>query len=176
MSIPVPGVVVVHLKLTPKPGKSKKIYTDDFMLSSDKDGEHSGPFSPSQIAGNSTLTVVETPGTYIGAQNTGPVWGGIPGTGGPMGRLPGNGGGMGTSPGVTEASAKIDAEDPEKTGGKKPNPLLDALRAKVLTGGVVDAPREGFLYFPLDGKHKPKQIELIYGNKRTGQMRLRFAD
>jgi hypothetical protein len=173
---PGPGVVVVHLKLIPKPGKAKNLFVDDFTLSSDKDGQSSGPFSPAQIASNSTLTIQETPGTVVGTRDTGPVWGGVPGTGGPMGRLPGNGGGIGTAPGVTETRAQIDTEDPEQAGGKKPNPLLDALTAKALVSGEIVAPREGFLYFPLDGKHKPKQIELIYGTKRTSQIRLKFSE
>src|SRR5208282_2930435 len=43
--------IVVAVEVTPRFGKEVAINRDDFVLKTDKDGERSGPFAPSQIAG-----------------------------------------------------------------------------------------------------------------------------
>ena len=50
---------------------------------------------------------------------------------------------------------------------EKENPLLAVLKEKVLLEKETNEPVTGLLYFILEGKHKPKDLELIY--KSQGQ-------
>lgn len=166
-----PGIVLVRVRVRPLSEKPVKIDRDDFVLLSDKDGQRSTPYAPSQIAGNSTLVVTQT-GTRgsMGGQGNGPIWGGIPGTGGGPQRMPGSGGSAGRGPGVdgpleakVEAGAKTD----------KVNPMLAVLKEKVLPEKEVTDPVTGLLYFQIEGKLKPKDLELYYKTP-TGKLALRF--
>jgi len=105
--------------------------------------------------------------------------GGYPGGGYPGGGYPGGvpstipmGAPMGGSATADTSEASASIED--KNAGK-PNPLLDALKAKVLQGGEIDHPVTGLLYFQIDGKVKPKQLELVY-RKAPPRVSLRFKD
>lgn len=165
------GIVVIEVRLTPKGGEPLKVWHDDFILRSDKDGQKSEPYDPGQIASNTVLTLVYTyEGGEIRQEDRGPVWGGMGGQ--RPGRLPGpNSGGIGNS-GVqektdTRAGSGSDPEEAE-------NPLLTALRAKVLTETETAEPITGLLYFPLSGKHKPKQIWLHYLGD-AGKLDLQFS-
>ena len=83
-------------------------------------------------------------------------------------RLGGDGPGIGTS--ETPATATAQA------GGKgEENPLLGVLAEKVLPEKETDAPVSGLLYFFLDGKHKPKDLELNYRGA-AGKLSLRFKN
>jgi hypothetical protein len=105
----------------------------------------------------------------VGADQGGPIGGGIPGTmGGPM-RLPGSGGSVGSG-GMGDgggASAKMDSGTHEKD-----NPLLKVLKEKILPEKKTDATVEGLLYFPM-GKQKVKDLELTYGGKEN-RITMRF--
>jgi hypothetical protein len=162
--------IVADVKIEPKYGKEVAIYRDEFLLRTDKDGEKTTPFEPSQIAGQGVLVVRRTPGGGgVMGEAGGPVWGGAPGTmGGPM-RLPGSGGtiGSGGSADAGGADARVD------TGAKeKENPLLKVLREKVLKDAKTDQPVSGLLYFPL-GKQKVKDLEMTYGG-RENRITMRF--
>jgi hypothetical protein len=166
------GIVVVRVRVRPLSEKPVKIDRDDFVLLSDKDGQRSTPYAPSQIAGGSTLVVTQTGtrGSMAGGQGNGPIWGGIPGTGGGPQRLPGNGGAVGGGPGVEGAlEAKVEA------GAKsdKENPLLAVLKEKVLPEKEVTDPVTGLLYFQIEGKVKPKDLELYYKTP-GGKLAVRF--
>jgi hypothetical protein len=156
------GIAVVQIKAIPKGDGSLSIGRDDFTLVSHKDGQRSGPYAPSQIAGKDVLVVsqrtLDGGGTY--RQNTGPTWGGIPGTMGRPRQLPG-GGGVGSAPSEnTEAEAKVQTDETSKG---KPNPLLDKLKSETLPDSVdTKEPVSGLLFFPLEGKQKAKDLELIY--------------
>jgi hypothetical protein len=160
------GIVVLDVRVNPKGDKPLKVSRDDFMLRSDKDGQASGPFAPSQIAGNSVLVVSTTGGGGgIMADEGGPVWGGI---GGPPRRMGGDGGVIGNSGGPGTTTATI------HSGGKdKENPLLAVLKEKILPEKETAEPLSGLLYFPMEGKHKIKQLELIYRTP-AGKLFLRF--
>src|ERR1041385_6240465 len=69
--------VVLNVKVASRFGREIEIHRDDFMLRTDKDGQKSQPFEPSQIAGRGALVVTES-GVRNGAsvENPGPVWGG----------------------------------------------------------------------------------------------------
>lgn len=163
-------LVVVKVKITPnRPDERIRLYRDDFVLVSSKDGQRSEPFAPEMLAGSSTMVVSEvvlSSGPIMG-QNTGPViGGGIPGGGpvptGPPRRIdtPGSSGGTAGSPTATATAVNQEIHDGKP--GDKAMAWLDLLKAKVLQDGELTEVREGLLYFPLDGKHKPKQITLLY--------------
>ena len=52
-----PDMIVVRVQFRPVSDKPVRINLDDFLLVSDKDGQRSQPFAPSQIAGSTTLVV-----------------------------------------------------------------------------------------------------------------------
>src|SRR5690242_10214883 len=51
------GIAVVQIKAIPKGEGSLSIGRDDFTLVSHKDGQRSGPYAPSEIAGHDALVV-----------------------------------------------------------------------------------------------------------------------
>ena len=156
--------IVVDLRLTPRGEKPLSVLRDDFVLRSDRDGQKCQPFAPSQIAGQGTLMVSSTSGGAVMGDNNGPVWGG---TVGQPGRMGGSGGSMGNSS-VTSAQGTV------QSGAKtKSNPTLEALKQKILPEKETREPVAGLLYFFLEGKHKPKDIELIY-RSGEGKISLRF--
>jgi hypothetical protein len=154
-----PSIVVMEVTVTPKFENKVLVDRDDFLLLSFKDGQRSQPLAPSQVAGDAALVVnMNTPGNGgLLADNRGPVWGGAMGQ--PR-RMGGNGGGIGNA-----SSASGEAAVTGTTGGKdtsKPNPLLDQLKERVLANGETGEPVSGLLYFLLDGKHKPKDLEIFF--------------
>jgi hypothetical protein len=163
------GIVVVKVQLRPLSDKPIAIHRDDFVLFSDKDGQRSQPFAPSQIAGGSTL-VVSSGGAARGAtlgQGNGPIWGGIPGGGSPQ-RLPGNGGMAGSGPEAGSAESTVRTET---ASGE--NPVLAVLKEKELPQKEITDNASGLLYFQMEGKVKPKDLELYYRTP-SGKLSLRF--
>ncbi len=146
------------LKVTVTPADAPvTISRDDFLLRSYKDGQKSGPYAPTQIAGRSALVVSQrTTGGGMAVGDQGPVWGGIPGTGGRPQSL-GTSPGIGNSGGVTEVQASA-----QKTADPKDDPLLTALSQKILPEKEIKESVSGLLYFSLEGKHKPKDLVLQY--------------
>jgi hypothetical protein len=161
--------IVVALEVTPRFGKEVAINRDDFVLKTDKDGERSGPFAPSQIAGRGAMVVRGTGGAGATGMhdNDGPIWGGgYPGSPGPPRRLGGDG--------VGSAGAPAGAEAKTRTGShEKEDPMLDVLKQKELPETKTDKPVSGLLYFPME-KQKVKDLELRYaasGDKITMRFR-----
>jgi hypothetical protein len=161
--------IVVAVKVEPKFGKEVAIDRDDFVLRTDKDGERTKPFAPSQIAGRGALVIRQTSEGGAMGQNNGPMIGGIPGTlGGPM-QLPGNGGSVGSTGAGDIGSAEARADNGTK---QKENPVLKVLHDKILPEKKTDQPLSGMLYFPME-KQKVKDLELVYG-ARDNIIRIRF--
>jgi hypothetical protein len=162
------GVIIVEVRLTPKGSEPIKVWRDDFLLRSDKDGQKSTPFDPSQIAGNTVLTLVRTySADGVLVEDRGPVWGGIGGS--RPRRMPGPSGGIGNATTGQETNeARVGP-----AGDDADNPLLAVLKAKVLKEEEITGPVSGLLYFPMDGKHKVKQLELHYRGQ-AGALDLRF--
>ncbi|MCS7315942.1 MAG: hypothetical protein RMI94_12020 [Bryobacterales bacterium] len=155
---------VVRVEVAPRSGGKLAVLADDFLLRSDKDGQRSGPLAPSQVAGRGVLVVSSKGGAGIMAENPGPVWGGWPG---PPRRLGGETVVLGNaSEGATQAAAR---EDSQPAG----HSLLETLKAKALPEGETSEPVSGLLYFLLEGKHKPKNLELLYHGP-AGRLSLRF--
>lgn len=143
-------ICVVELKVIPLTDKPIAISRDDFTLLSNKDGQKSGPFVPSQIAGQGAMVVKQRDMGYgILGQSQGPVYGGI---GGPMG-------GMGVGNATTTQTTNEVSMD---KGDNKKLPLLELLKQKQMPEKTTADPVSGLLYFPLEGKHKNKDLELIY--------------
>jgi hypothetical protein len=160
------SVAVVEVTVTPRPGKPIKIFGDDFTLHSYKDGQKSQPFAPSQLAGGGALQVTERAGggMFTGNPN-GPIWGGM--GGGRPRRMNGDGGQIGNANTQSTTESTIQEES------AKENPLLDSLKKKSMPEGETDQPVKGYLYFPLDGKHKAKDLALIYRGQ-AGKLTLEF--
>lgn len=151
-------MIAIDVKLSPKGDRSLTISRDDFTLISRRDGQKCGAMHPSQIAGNSVMIVSSTaPGAGGGmiGNRRGPIWGGMPGTSDRPRRLGGDDEATGS---VTPGETKATISD----SGKKDNPVLAALKSKELPQGKTSEPKAGLLYFTLEGKHKLKDLELLY--------------
>ncbi|MCC6857564.1 MAG: hypothetical protein IT158_03330 [Bryobacterales bacterium] len=158
--------IVLGVKVTPRGSDPLAVRHDDFVLRTDKNGERTTPFAPSQIAGKGVLVLSEEGGSQgVMAENAGPVWGGYPA--GRPGRLGGDGGAIGnSSSGTTQATIH--------SGGKdKEDPLMQVLKEKILPEKKTAEPVSGLLYFPLEAKQKQKDLELIYTTP-SGKISLRF--
>ena len=163
------GIIALEITITPKGTEPMKLWREDFIVRSDKDGQKSEPYDPGQIASGSVLTLVYTSeggGTH--RQDSGPVWGGLGGT--QPSRLPGDGGGFGNAGTVERVSGsnKIDGEADDSE-----NALLEQLRATQLKEGEISGPETGLLFYPLEGKHKVRQIWLHYTGE-GGKIDLQF--
>ena len=156
------GIILVRVRVRPLSDKPFKIDRDDFALLSDKDGQRSTPYSPSQIAGNSTLVVTST-GTRgtIGNRGNGPIWGGIPGLGGRGQQMPGNGGSAGNGPAM-QTEAKV--EEGQKTD--KVNPLLAVLKEKVLPEKEITRACLGPALFSDRGQGEAQRPGALLQNQR----------
>ena len=154
-----PGIdmVVVTIKVTPKGDNKLDVNRDDFTLISRRDGQRSLPLSPGQLAGQGAIMVTSSGirnASGMRGANRGPVVGGVPGTGTRPRRAGGESEASGGGGGA-QAEAKVIHADKE-------NPLLAVLKAKILPEGQTLEPVSGQLYFLLEGKHKPKDLDLLY--------------
>jgi len=160
------GVAVAEVTVTPRGEEPVELWRSDFFLRSEKDGQRSEPYDPSQLAGSSVLVLGLTQdGGVAVAQGNGPVWGD------PRSptRLPGSGGGVGSAPAHDERrTAKLETQtEPE-------DELLQLLRDRVLAEEKIAGPTTGLLYFVLDGNHKTKKLWLHYrGNEEKIDIQFR---
>ena len=152
------GVVLLRVRVVPKTDKPIQISPDDFILLARDDGERSKPFEPAELAGQGTMVISNTAAS---SKKSSSVMGGL---GGIMG------GGGGSSPGNSKPVSLSAKVDPKAKGNAK---LLDALKAKALPATESVEPVEGYLYFPLDGKHKLKNLEVLYRGP-AGKLNLEF--
>jgi hypothetical protein len=151
------GIVLLQVRVTPKTDKAVQISPDDFILLAHDDGERSRPFTPSEIAGHGALVVTNTANAKVKKTGTSVGLGGIMG---------GSGGSPGNSR-ATTLSSKMDSKSKGNDG------LLEVLKAKQLPEKESSEPVEGFLYFPLDGKHKLKNLAVLYRGP-AGKLDLEF--
>lgn len=152
------GIVLLKVRVTPKTDTPIQISPDDFILLAHDDGERSRPFEPSEIAGKGAMVVSNAPQA---AQKKTSGFGGFGGM---------IGGGGGASPGNARPvtlNSKMD------TKAKGDDTLLQALKDKQLKMTESSKPVEGFLYFPLDGKHKLKNLAILYRGP-AGKLNLEF--
>lgn len=153
---PGPGYVVMKVQVMPKMDKPLAIGPADFTIVSHKDGQRSQALEPGEIAGSGVLVVKEAPekSWSPGTTLNGPMWSGVT----PRATAPNSG---------TEMRPGAD--------GKERNPLLDALKAKVLPDKETKDPVEGLLYFPIDGKIRPRDLTVIYKGP-AGRLVMEFAE
>ena len=151
------GIVLLSVRVTPKTDKPIEVAPDDFILLAHDDGERSKPFEPAEIAGRGTLVVSNKTEEQKGKKT------------GIMGSFGGIGGG-GASPGNPKPTTLSSTMNTKSQGNDK---LLDALRAKQLPDKESLEPVEGYLYFPLDGKHKLKNLAVLYRGP-AGKLDLEF--
>jgi hypothetical protein len=136
---------VADVKVEPKYGKEIAIDRDDFVLRTDKNGEKTTPFAPSEIAGRGALVVKQQ---RIGGNEGSILYGGVaPNVNGPA---------------VFKDGSGTPGSELEKT-----------LEAKVLPQKKTDQPTSGLLYFAMD-KQKLKDLELDYGPPGDQRIGLRF--
>ncbi len=154
------GIVLLKVKITPKVDTPVQVSPDDFILLSHDDGERAKPFDPAQIAGQGAL--IER--TKEGPQKK------TSGMGGLGGMVAMGGGGAG-SPGSARPVTVNATMDDKKPGNET---LLQALKAKQLPTSATTKPVEGYLYFPLDGKHKLKNLAVLYRGP-AGKLDLEFV-
>ena len=153
---PGPGVVLLDVRVTPKTDKPIQVSPDDFILLAYDDGERSKPFDPAELAGQGALVVKTSPN---GKVNRTSGFGGF----GPLGG--------GTGPGTAKKNDTVTSNmDGSKEGSKT---LLEQLKAKQFPQKETADPVEGFLYFPLDGKHKLKNLVVLYRGE-GGRLKLLF--
>jgi len=154
------SVAVVEVTVTPRGGEALDVEREDFTLFSTKDAQKAPAYHPSQLAGQGAIVVKEQRGgggLMAGNNPNAPVIGGVPGTGGRPRQMGGNGGG-----GIGNSGSQAVENTIETKNDAKTNPVLATLKEKELVYGKTMKPVKGLLYFSLDGKHKPKQIELWY--------------
>jgi len=152
------GIVLLQVRVVPKTDKPVQISPDDFILLAHDDGERSKPFEPNEIAGAGRIVVSNTANAPLKKTS------GIGGFGGMVG------GGTGASPGNSKPvalSSKIDTKSQGNTT------LLEVLKAKELPAKETTDSVEGYLYFPLDGKHKLKNLAVLYRGP-AGKLDLEF--
>jgi hypothetical protein len=151
-------IYVVEVQIKPRGENPIRIDRDDFQILMTDDGQKTTPFSPAQLTGRGALVIKSKPGPSSGVmgQNNGPVWGGV---GGPPVMLPGQGTSLGSgTANVDSAHAEVKDE-----AGAKENPMKKVLESKELPQvEMTTEPVKGLLYFPIDGKHKTKNIMLLY--------------
>jgi len=161
-------LVIVDIKVSPRTDKALQISPDDFTLLSHKDGQRSSAFSPSQLAGKDAMVLKQgrsaTAGMY-GDQN-GPTWSGPFGTR----RIGKDPAGKAQMEGAEKGGA-----DPKAATSDKENPFLAILKTKGLPDTESIQPVTGFLYFPIDGKVKGKELSIIYKGP-AGRIVMEFHD
>jgi hypothetical protein len=152
------GIVLLEVRVVPKTDKPLLISPDDFTLLARDDGQRSKAFDPYELAGAGAMVESAKPAASTGKKNVS----GMVGFGGFGGgnASPGN-------PRETNVTSKMD----NKSEGN-PN-LLKALKAKQLPTKESIEPVEGYLYFRLDGKHKLKNLEVLYKGA-AGKLALEF--
>jgi hypothetical protein len=152
------GIALLKVKVTPKTDTPIQISPDDFILLAHDDGERSRPFEPAEIAGKGAMVVSN------GAQASQKKTSSMGGFGGMIA------GGGGSSPGN---SKPVSLNSKMNTGVKGDDKLLQALKEKALKTTESAQPVEGYLYFPLDGKHKLKNLAVLYRGP-AGKLNLEF--
>jgi hypothetical protein len=151
------GIVLLQVRVTPKTDQPVQVSPEDFILLAHDDGERSKPFTPEELAGNGAMVVSTT-------EKSGPKskqsfgLGPIMGTGG------------GSSPGNSKQTVNTSRIDSRSKGNLE---LLKALQAKQFPTKDAKDEVEGLMYFPLDGKHKLKNLAVLYRGP-AGKLDLEF--
>ena len=152
---PGPEIAILKVRIIPKTDAAVRVAADDFILLAHNDGQRHKPFTPNEIAGQGALVVTNTADQKQTKEKKTSTMGGL---GGIMMGGGGGGGGMASpgNPKEVNLSTKVDDKSP---GNQK---LLEALKAKQLPDKETSEPLEGLLYFRMSGKHKLKDMAVLY--------------
>ena len=153
-----PGIVLLDLQVTPKTDTPLRMTPDDFTLLAHDDGQRTQPFDPSELAGRGALVESVKTGS-TSKTGVGVGFGGIFG-----------GAGSGASPGNPRPQTVNSKMDTKSEGN--PN-LLKALKKRQFRATESIEPVQGYLYFRLDGKHKLKNLTVLYRGA-AGKLDLEF--
>jgi hypothetical protein len=153
----------IVIKVDLSPNKKFAIDHDNFLLHTDKDGERSHVYEPTQIAGDGSLVITTTEDIDKANGKKSSNGGGL--------MIGGMGGGMGSSPGMVGTPKPVSTTMKQATGEK--NPILKTLTARMLPQVDIDTPTSGLLYFPME-KQKLKDLELIVTTP-SGKIHIRFS-
>ncbi|HEY7212612.1 MAG TPA: hypothetical protein VH477_20205 [Bryobacteraceae bacterium] len=153
------GIALLEVRVTPKTDQPVQVSPDDFILLAHDDGERSKPFEPEQLAGNGAMVLTSKADTV---KRTGSSIG--------MGGMVIGGGGGGSSPG-NPTPKTLDTKMDSKNQGNQT--LLEVLKAKQFPTADAKDEVSGYLYFPLDGKHKLKNLAVLYRGP-AGKLNLEF--
>ncbi len=137
--------MLAAVKMEPKYGKEINVDRDDFVLRTDKDGEKTTPFAPTEIAGGATLVV---PQRRVAGGEGSPLY-------------------LGPAPNENGPAVLKNAESAGDVTLEK------VLTEKVLSEKKTGQPASGLLYFSME-KQKMKDLELTYGPRGENQISLRF--
>ena len=161
------GIAMMEVRVTPKTDKPLRVSPDDFFLLSHNDGQRSQAFEPEQLAGRGGLVLAQGPGTAGGlSRSPGAPIGTSPT--GRVQRMPGAGNGIGNTAGDRGG---LKTEKNDKDHGN--SALLTAIKAKQLPDITTADEVSGCLLFPLEGKHKVKNMALLYRGQ-AGHIDLEF--
>jgi len=153
------GIALLEVKVTPKTDQSVQVSPDDFILLAHDDGERSQPFEPEQLAGNGAMVLTTKTDTV---KRTGSSIG--------LGGMVMGAGGGNSSPGNPTPKVMNTKMDSKNQGN---GTLLEALKAKQFPTADAKDEVSGYLYFPLDGKHKLKNLAVLYRGP-AGKLNLEF--
>jgi len=154
------GIVLLEVKVIPKTDQGVQVSPDDFILLAHDDGERSKPFAPEELAGQGAMVISHSEEK---AKKTSSSFG----LGGVM---MGGGGGGNASPGNPIPKNTTTRMDDKNKGSTQ---LLQALKSKQFPTTEAKDEVSGYLYFPLDGKHKLKNLAVLYRGS-AGKLNLEF--
>jgi hypothetical protein len=155
------GIVLLEVRVIPKTDQPVQVSPDDFILLAHDDGERSKPFAPEELAGQGAMVISHSEEK---AKKTGTSFG----MGGMV--VGGGGGGGNISPGNPIPKTTNTRMDDKNKGDAQ---LLQALKAKQFPTMEAKDEVSGYLYFPLDGKHKLKNLAVLYRGS-AGKLNLEF--
>ena len=151
------NLVLVKVTFRPVVDKPVPVSIDDFTLLSNKDGQRSLAFEPTEVAGDSELVLNQITSKQGGllAEAGVPQWGSMAG--------------VGATPAAVNVGSKMvtkkDAQDES---------FVSVLKRQILPEKPTTKPVTGFLYFEIDGKVKPKDLTMIYKGQGD-KLEMRFA-
>ncbi len=151
------NLVLVRVTFRPVVDKPVPVSIDDFTLLSNKDGQRSLAFEPTEVAGDSELVLKQITSKQGGllAEAGVPQWGSMAG--------------IGATPAAVNVGSKMvtkkDAQDES---------FVSVLKRQILPEKPTTKPVTGFLYFEIDGKVKPKDLTMIYKGQGD-KLEMRFA-
>jgi len=156
------GIVLLEVRVIPKTDQAVQVSPDDFILLAHDDGERSKPFAPEELAGQGAMVLSHSEEKAKKTSSSFGLGGMMVGGGG--------GGGGNVSPGNPIPKTTNTRMDEKNEGNAQ---LLQALKAKQFPTTEAKDEVSGYLYFPLDGKHKLKNLAVLYRGS-AGKLNLEF--